>query len=197
MSKFATQDPGELRDIIAASPLATIAWLGPEGLDAVHVPLLLRGDVLVGHVARANRLLRHQGEVLAIFRAAEAYVTPSWYPSKAEHGKVVPTWNYVVAHAHGTLRVRDDPAWVRGQIEELTGKQESAREPPWGVSDAPAEFVEAMQRGIVGVEIPIARLTGVRKASQNRDERDRAGVVAGLAAAASPAGRGMLDWMER
>ena len=197
MSKFAVTDPAGLRAVIAASPLAAIAWSGPEGLDVVHVPLLLRGDTLVGHVSRANPLLKSDGaEVLAIFRAADAYVTPSWYASKAEHGKVVPTWNYVVTHAHGRVRVRDDAAWVRGQIEELTRQQEGPRAKPWAVPDAPADFIAAMQKAIVGFEIPIARLTGVRKASQNREERDRAGVVAGLAVAASPAAAGMLEWMK-
>jgi transcriptional regulator len=198
MSKFAEPSTQVLRAVIAASPLAAIVWPGTEGLEVVHVPLLLRGDSLVGHVARANPLLRSDGaEVLAIFRAADAYVTPSWYPSKAEHGKVVPTWNYVVAHAHGRVRVRDDAAWVRGQIEELTRQQEGARARPWAVSDAPAEFIEAMARAIVGIEIPVSRLAGVRKASQNREERDRAGVLAGLAAEASPAAAGMLAWMPR
>ena len=198
MSKFAVDDPAELRAVIAASPLAAIVWSGVEGLAVVHVPLLLRGDMLVGHMARGNALAKSDGaDVLAIFRAADAYVTPSWYPSKAEHRKVVPTWNYVVTHAHGKLRLRDDAAWVRAQIEELTRQQETARAMPWAVADAPADFIEAMQKAIVGFEIPIARLTGVRKASQNREERDRAGVVAGLAAEASPANTGMLDWMKR
>ena len=196
MSKFAVDDPAELRAVIAASPLAAIVWSGPEGLAVVHVPLLLRGDMLVGHMARGNPLVKSDGaDVLAIFRAADAYVTPNWYPSKAEHQKVVPTWNYVVAHAHGKVRLRDDAAWVRGQIEELTRQQETPRAMPWAVADAPAEFIEAMQKAIVGFEIPIARLAGVRKASQNREERDRAGVVAGLAAEASPAAAGMLRWM--
>ena len=196
MSKFAVVDPAELRSVITASPLAAIAWSGPDGLDVVHVPLLLRGDSLVGHMARANRLVQHDGvEVLAIFRAADAYVTPSWYPSKPEHGKVVPTWNYVVTHVHGRLRVIDDAAWVRGQIGELTRQQEGQRAKPWMVEDAPADYIAQMQKAIVGFEIPIARLTGVRKASQNREERDRAGVVAGLAAEASPAAAGMLRWM--
>jgi transcriptional regulator len=197
MKKFEVVDPAALKAVIAASPLAAIVFAGPGGLDAVHVPLLIRGDALVGHMARANPLLGHDGgEVLAIFRAAEAYVTPSWYPSKAEHRKVVPTWNYVVTHVHGRLRVIDDAAWVREQIGELTRQQEGPREKPWRVEDAPADFVAQMQKAIVGLEIPIARLSGTRKASQNRDERDRAGVIAGLAAEASPASAGMLEWMK-
>jgi transcriptional regulator len=196
MNKFAVADPAELRAVIAASPLAAIVWSGPEGLTVVHVPLLMRGDTLVGHMARGNPLAKSDGaDVLAIFRAADAYVTPNWYPSKAEHGKVVPTWNYVVTHAHGRVRVRDDAAWVRGQIEELTRQQEGSRAKPWAVADAPAGFIEAMQKAIVGLEIPVARLAGVRKASQNREERDRAGVLAGLAAEASPTAAGMLRWM--
>jgi transcriptional regulator len=198
MGKFDVTDPGELRAVIAASPLAAIVWAGPGGLEVVHAPLLLRGDLLVGHVARANPLLQSGGaEVLAIFRAADAYVTPSWYPSKAEHGKVVPTWNYVVTHAHGRIQVKDDAAWVRAQIGELTRQQEGLRAKPWAVEDAPADFLAAMQRSIVGIEITIERLAGVRKASQNRDERDRAGVLAGLAAEPGPAAAGMLAWMKR
>ena len=198
MKKFEVTDEAALRSVIDASPLAAIVWRGSKALDVVHVPLMLRGDSLVGHMSRNNSLLHEDGtEILAIFRAAEAYVTPSWYASKPEHGKVVPTWNYVVTHVHGRLRVIDDAAWVRAQIEELTDRQEGARAAPWAVSDAPPEFIEAMQKAIVGLEIPIARITGVRKASQNREARDRAGVIEGLAAEASPAAAGMLRWMER
>ena len=198
MSKFAIAESEAevLRAIIAASPLAAVVTAGPGGLDARHFPLHLRGDTLVGHVARGNPLVQRDGaQVLAIFRAAEAYVSPSWYPSKAEHGRVVPTWNYVVAHAHGTLRVIDDPAWVRGQIEALTNQMEGARGHPWKVADAPADYLDKTQRGIIGIEIAIARLEGVRKASQNRDARDRAGVRAGLAAETSPSAAAMAAWM--
>jgi transcriptional regulator len=196
MSMFALHDEAVLRDIIAAHPLAALVTAGPEGLDARHIPLLLRAGNLVGHMARANPLAARDGaEVLAIFRAAEAYVSPNLYASKAEHGRVVPTWNYVVAHAHGRLRIIDDPAWVRAQIGELTDSQEGGRAHPWKVEDAPADYIEKMQRGIIGLEIAITRLAGVRKASQNREERDRAGVRAGLAADARPGAAEMAAWV--
>jgi transcriptional regulator len=185
---FEVSEAAVLRGIIDAHPLASVVSVGPGGLDARQIPLHLRGDSLVGHMARNNPLaLRDGADVLAIFRAADAYVSPAWYPGKAEHGRVVPTWNYVVAHAHGRLRVVDDPAWIRGQLDALTAHQESGRSHPWAVSDAPADYLEKMVRAIVGFEIAITRLDGVRKASQNREERDRAGVRAGLAAEAGPA----------
>jgi transcriptional regulator len=185
--RFEETDAQALGAIIRAHPLATIVAAGPEGLQAHHIPLVLRGGALVGHMSRADTLQRCDGaEALAIFRAADGYVSPSWYPSKAEHGRVVPTWNYVVAHVHGRLRVIDDRAWIRAQVEELTNQQEAALAHPWKVSDAPGEFVEKMLGGIIGFEIPIARLEGVRKASQNRDERDREGVRAGFEAQRGP-----------
>ena len=196
MSMFALHDETVLRDIIAAHPLAALVTAGAQGLDARHLPLRLRGDTLVGHMARANPLGARDGaEVLAIFHAAEAYVSPNLYASKAEHGRVVPTWNYVVAHAHGRLRIIDDPAWVRAQIGELTDSQEGVRAHPWRVEDAPADYIEKLQRGIIGLEIAITRLEGVRKASQNREERDRAGVKAGLAADARPGAAEMAAWV--
>lgn len=196
MSMFALHDEAVLRDIITAHPLAALVTAGPEGLDARHLPLLLHGDTLVGHMARANPLGARDGaEVLAIFHAAEAYVSPNLYASKAEHGRVVPTWNYVVAHAHGRLRIIDDPAWVRSQIGALTESQEGGRAHPWKVEDAPADYIQKLQRGIIGLEIAITRLEGVRKASQNREERDRAGVKAGLAADARPGAAEMAAWV--
>jgi transcriptional regulator len=196
MSMFALHDETVLRDIIAAHPLAALVTAGAQGLDARHLPLRLRGDTLVGHMARANPLGARDGaEVLAIFHAAEAYVSPNLYASKAEHGRVVPTWNYVVAHAHGRLRIIDDPAWVRAQIGELTDSQEGGRAHPWKVEDAPADYIEKLQRGIIGLEIAVTRLEGVRKASQNREERDRAGVKSGLAADARSGAAEMAAWV--
>ena len=183
MSLFALHDEAVLRDIIAAHPLAALVTAGPEGLDARHLPLLLRGGTLVGHMARANPLATRDGaEVLAIFRAAEAYVSPNLYASKAEHGRVVPTWNYVVAHAHGRLRIIDDPAWVRAQIGELTDAQEAGRAHSWKVEDAPADYIEKNLRPIVGVELDVSSVEAKAKLSQNRSDEDRAGVGAGLAA---------------
>ena len=195
MSKFALTDVEVLHRIIAGHPLAAVVSTGPLGLACHHIPLHLRGDALVGHVARANPLVqRNDTQVLAIFQAADGYVSPSWYPGKAEHGKVVPTWNYVVAHAHGRLRVVDDPSWIRAQLDMLTRQQEAVRPQPWAVEDAPREFTNAMLAAIVGIEIPVHRLEGVRKASQNRDARDQASVKAAL----SKEGMGgamMARWM--
>lgn len=187
MSQFDENDPAVLHAVIRANPLATLVTAGEGGLAAVHVPLVIDPSkgahgMLRGHVARANALARQDGATaLAIFHGPQAYVTPSWYPSKAVHGKVVPTWNYVVAHANVTLRLVDDPAWIRAQMEELTHQQESRRARPWMPSDAPADYLEKMVSMVIGIEMPIARLTGRRKASQNRDALDRRGVVEGLA----------------
>lgn len=196
MKRFELTDQDQLQLIVRENPLATVVSVGSEGLGAHHIPMYLRGGVLVGHMARNNPLAqRHGTDVIAIFRAADGYVSPSWYPGKAEHGRVVPTWNYVVAHAHGRLRVIDDPAWIREQLDSLTDQQEAASPHPWKVSDAPADFIEKMLHAIVGFEIPLERLEGVRKASQNRDERDRAAVKQGLMMRGGEAACGMARWM--
>ena len=191
---FALTDPAALAEVISAAPLASVVSQGPEGLQVSHLPLHLRGGRLVGHVARNNPLLRRERSPRPRSRrAADGYVSPSLYPGKPEHGRVVPTWNYVVAHAHGALKAIDDPAWIRAQLEALTDSREGAREHPWAVGDAPADYLGKMLRAIVGIEIAIARLEGVRKASQNREERDRASVKAAFTA--SPEGEAMARWM--
>ena len=180
-----------LHALIETHRLATLVTHGPAGLEANLVPFTLdrtRGQygVLRAHLARANEqraALAAGAEALVIFQGPESYITPSWYPSKAEHGKVVPTWNYVVVQARGTPVVIDDPAWLRVQIGELTAAQEAPRPAPWAVGDAPAAYVDAQLKGIFGIEIPIARLEGKWKASQNRPDADRAGVAVGLGAA--------------
>ncbi|HEV7371140.1 FMN-binding negative transcriptional regulator [Arenibaculum sp.] len=179
-----------MHDLIRAHPLATLVTLSPSGIEANHVPLHLRVDgsgsgTLVGHVARANPVWRDFDpavEALAVFQGPEAYVTPSWYPTKAETGKAVPTWNYAVVHAHGPMRVIEDRDWLRAQIDELTAGQESAFPVPWSTADAPGGFIDALLRAIVGIEIPIARLAGKWKVSQNQPARNHHGVVAGLSA---------------
>lgn len=179
-----------LHALMRAHPLATVVTLAAGGLDANHVPLHLSADpapfgTLRGHVARANAIWRDRVasvEALAIFHGPEAYVTPSWYPTKAETGRAVPTWNYAVAHAYGTLRVVDDAAWLRAHLEALTARHEAALSAPWRVDDAPADYIDAMIRGVVGIEIVITRLVGKWKMSQNQPLRNRAGVVAGLRA---------------
>jgi transcriptional regulator len=180
-----------LHALIERHRLGTLVTYGPEGLNANLVPFTLDRDrgqygVLRAHLAKANEQyagLLSGNEALVIFQGAESYITPNWYPSKAEHGKVVPTWNYVVVQARGRPQVIDDPAWLRAQIGELTAAQESPNERPWSVDDAPATYIDAQLKGIFGIEIPVTRLEGKWKASQNRPEADRQGVAAGLMAA--------------
>lgn len=182
--------PEVLFDFIEAHPLGALVTASAGGLFATHLPLVLhrgRGPhgVLEGHVARANPHHRQEpsaGEALVIFPGADAYVSPSWYPAKAEHGRVVPTWNYVAVHAYGALRFVEDRAFLRRHLEELTARHEAGRERPWAVGDAPAEYVAGLERAIVGVEIAITRVEGKWKMSQNRPAADIDGVVRGLAA---------------
>ena len=176
-----------LHALMRAHPLATIVTMGPEGLVANHIPFLIKDGgefgVLHAHLSRANAqlaLLRAGAEALVIFQGPQAYISPSWYATKAETHKVVPTWNYVAVHCWGTSRVIDDAAWLRDQIGRLTRSQEQGRTEPWAVEDAPADFIAAQTRGIAGLEIPIDRIEGKWKASQNRSDADRAGVAAGL-----------------
>jgi len=179
-----------LHALIRARPFATVVASRAHGLDAEHLPLLLdasRGPygVLQGHVARANpvwQALNEGTQVLAIFQGPHHYISPSWYPAKVEHGRVVPTWNYVVVHGHGTLRWIQDPDWLRDLLDRLTTSQEAQRERPWHLDDAPPEFVTRMLEGIVGFEISLSALNGKCKLSQNRSATDQAGVVAGLLA---------------
>jgi transcriptional regulator len=193
---FAEPRIDTLHALMRARPLATLVTLASDGLDANHIPLLLdattgKFGTLRGHVARANPLWHADGAAaLAIFLGPEGYVTPSWYPTKAESGKAVPTWNYAVAHAHGRLRAIDDAAWLRAQIEALTAQEEATFAAPWRMADAPADYVEKMIGAVVGIEIEIERLVGKWKTSQNQPPRNRDGVVAGLRA------RGAADDLE-
>lgn len=187
---FREDRPELLHAAIRAHPLATLVTHGPSGLTANLVPFTLvtagdGPDLLRAHLARANPQLadlRAGGEALVIFQGPQAYVTPSWYPAKQAHGKVVPTWNYILVQAHGRPRVIDDAAWLRAQIDALTAQQEADRQDPWAVDDAPPDFVAAQLKGIAGVEIAIDRIEGKWKASQNQPAANRAGVAAGLRA---------------
>jgi transcriptional regulator len=179
-----------LHALMRGHPLATLVTCEGGALDANHLPLHLDAAIgslgcLRGHMARANPLWRafeQPGEVLAIFHGPQAYVTPAWYPAKQQTGRVVPTWNYAVVHAHGTLRVIDgDARWLRGQLDDLTAQQEAARPHPWKVGDAPADYLASMMSAIVGFEIVISRLTGKFKLSQNHPEVNRQAVREGLA----------------
>jgi transcriptional regulator len=181
-----------LHQQMSASSLATVVSQGANGLQASHLPLLLEpgeGEygTLYGHFARANpqwRDLEGGGEALAIFQGPDAYVSPGWYPSKAEHGKAVPTWNYIAVHAHGRAEVFDDPERLLQLVSRLSERHEAGREKPWAVSDAPRDYIDAMLRAIVGFALPIQRLDGQWKLSQNRSAADKAGVREGLTASA-------------
>lgn len=188
--------------LIRAHPLAVLVTGAGGILEANHLPLLIDPlpspqGTLRGHVARANPLWRqvqeteHENEVLTIFQGPQVYVTPSWYPEKRASGKVVPTWNYAVVHARGPLIIHDDRDWLRDLVSRLTDQQEAGRAQPWGIADAPADYIERMLGAIVGIEIPISRIEGKWKVSQNRADADRAGVVDGLAQSADPQARAM------
>lgn len=191
--------PDVLFDYMEAHPLAILVTAGGDvGLFATHLPLVVhrtRGahGVLEGHVARANPHHRLGGDgpsdALVIFSGPDAYVTPSWYASKAEHGRVVPTWNYVAVHVHGTLRFTDDPAFLRRHLEELAARHEAGRPEPWAPSDAPAEFIAQQMKAIVGLELAITRVEGKWKMSQNRPAADIDGVIRGLSASPSATDR--------
>jgi transcriptional regulator len=182
---FEQQDPAALQGLMRDHPLATLVSWQDGAPTADHVPLVFDAatQTLRGHVARANPIWKLAGQpVLAVFNGPQAYVTPSWYPSKAETHKVVPTWNYAVVHAHGVLKAVEEAPWLHALVTELTGQHESPRPAPWAVSDAPDDYVQTMLRAIVGIEIPVTRLIGKWKVSQNRSTPDRLGVAQGLAA---------------
>ncbi len=177
-----------MQALIRNYPLATLVTLSAKGLNANHIPLHLADDgspygSLRGHVARANQLWTDadkQTEVLAIFQSENAYVSPSWYATKPQTGKVVPTWNYAAVHAYGGLKIIDDPARILRQIEVLTMIQEAVFTKPWPVSDAPSDFTERLIEQIVGIEIVVTSLLGKWKVSQNQPPENRNGVIKGL-----------------
>lgn len=185
---FAEQDKARLRQAIRDTRLATLVTLGSEGLEASHVPILLdEGEgpwgVIRGHLARANPQWRRaaiETQALAMFLGPDAYVTPSWYATKRETGKVVPTWNYLAIHAYGRIEFFEDAERLRDIVTSLTRRHEGKRAAPWAVSDAPEDYIRAQLRGIVGFRLPIERLEGKWKLSQNRTEADRQGVIEGL-----------------
>jgi transcriptional regulator len=191
---FEETDAGVLHALIRAHPLGTWVTAGEGGLIANHIPFLLHPDrgprgTLVGHVARANVAWRSFSRTVpsvVIFQGPEAYITPSWYPSKQEHGKVVPTWNYAVVHAHGIPTAIEDHDWLLAHVTELTRVHESAEEKPWAVGDAPREFIDKMLAAIVGIEIPIEVLEGKWKVNQNREPQDQRGAAAGLERRGTP-----------
>lgn len=182
------EDRESIFALMCSHPLGAWVCHGSEGLVANHVPFLLdrsRGPfgTLIGHVARANPVWRELGAVLpsvVMFQGPQAYITPSWYPGKVQHGKVVPTWNYVVAYAHGVARAIEGRGWMLAMLNRLTDAHETRRQLPWSVGDAPSSFIDQLMGAIVGIEIPIDRLEGKLKASQDEATPDRVGTVQGL-----------------
>lgn len=193
-----------LHALLRSHPLATLVTLTAQGLEANHIPLLLRTEgvarpTLVGHVARANPLWRETDlamPVLVIFQGPQHYISPGWYASKAEHGKVVPTWNYAVVHAKGLLRVHDDAAWIRAQMAELTGQQEAGMARPWAVDDAPRDYTDRMIAAVVGIEIPIDSLAGKWKVSQNQPATNQTTVQQGLHGLGTESGAAMAGLVD-
>lgn len=187
---FALDDLPEIQQLIQHTRLAQLVSVGEHGLQASHLPLLLNPDegangTLYGHMAKANpqwRDLQNGAEALVIFAGADAYVSPAFYPAKAEHGKVVPTWNYLAVHAYGKAEVFTDAERLLAVVSALTDRHEGGRPQPWAVSDAPADYIDGMLKAIVGFALPIERVIGKRKLSQNRSQADINGVRNGLAA---------------
>ena len=187
-AQFDEENIEVMHELIRAKPLATLVTLNPSGIEANHIPMVLSAEsgpygTLCGHVARSNPLWHEHPEntdVLLVFHGAESYITPSWYASKQESGKVVPTWNYVSVQAKGKLRVIHEPNWIRSQLESLTAHNEAGFDHPWTVSDAPHEFTTKLLEVIVGIEIVITELKGKWKVSQNRSAQDQMSVANGL-----------------
>jgi transcriptional regulator len=191
-----------MRELMEAAPLATLVTLGASGLFATHLPMILDDDgsefgVLKGHIARANAQWREfipTVDALAIFAGPQHYISPNWYAGKKEHGKEVPTWNYAVVHAYGPLKVIEDEQWLLALVSRLTDTHEAATSAaPWKVTDAPKDYIQAMLKAIVGIELPIRRLEGKWKVSQNKTDKDREGVVEGLTKLDTPESQRMRE----
>jgi transcriptional regulator len=200
---FEESRPEALQDVMRDYPLGTLVTLGADGLTANHVPFEYDPQpsplgTLRCHVGRGNSVWndfdKHTSS-LVIFGGPQAYISPSWYEAKREHGKVVPTYNYIVVHAYGPMRVIEDAQWLRGLVSRLTEKFESKRPQPWAVSDAPPDYIEKQLGAIVGIEIPVTRLIGKAKASQNRSEADQDAVVRGLRE--DDPQDAMAEWMDK
>jgi transcriptional regulator len=195
---FRISERAALDALIGELRFATLVVNGPEGPVAAHLPLVLEGDRLVGHLARANplaRLLAPGLPALAVFVGPSAYVSPSWYATKREHGKVVPTWNYVAVQARGVIEPVTEAAALHAIVAQLTDVQEAGREHPWAVDDAPANFLAGMMKAIVGFRLTLTSLEGTAKVSQNRPEADREGVRQAMAAGA-PAAQALAALMK-
>lgn len=190
-----------LHGLIKAHPFATLVTLADSALTVNHIPLLICSKdgafgTLKGHFARANPVWRQLSgtvEAAAVFQGPESYISPSWYPSKHADGKAVPTWNYAVVHAHGYPRIIEDADWLLAHLTEMTNAHEAGQALPWKVSDAPSDYIERMLSAIVGFEIPISRISGKWKVSQNRVMGDRLGVAAGLESRGDDQSRTMAE----
>jgi transcriptional regulator len=200
---FQQPDDEVIRRLMREAPMATLVTSSGGALEANHVPMLLEpgpGPMrLRFHVARANPVWRDSdrgGDVLAIFQGPDTYVSPSWYASKAEHGKVVPTWNYAVVHAYGRLEVHDDRQWLRDFLPALTATHEERFESPWQVTDAPADFVDRMMGAIVGMEIEVTRVQAKWKIGQNQPAANQATLLAGLRQADQPGAQAVADLLD-
>ena len=181
---FAVEDEDRVRRMVADVGAAQLVTVGADGFPlATLLPVLWRDGTVVAHMARANGHWRQIGDrtpALLVVTGPQAYVSPSWYPSKAEHGRVVPTWNYSAVHLAGRARVHEDAAWLRDAVDELVQHHEAVRPRPWRTTDAPERFVEGQLRAIVGIEVAVERVEAKAKLSQNRSAADREGVVRGL-----------------
>ncbi|MGG7516635.1 FMN-binding negative transcriptional regulator [Allorhizobium undicola] len=202
---FRMSDDAALLSFIEGHPLGLLISSGASGLIANPVPFFLRrseegeGACLVAHLAKANpqwQILAQGAEVLVVFSGANHYVSPGWYATKRETGKVVPAWNYQLVQVRGHARVHHDPEWLLAQVEQLTGQKEAHRQEAWAVNDAPEAFLAGQFKGIVGIEIEITSLEGKLKASQNRSPADREGVVSGLEREETPEAAAMLNLMQ-
>ncbi len=201
---FAETDTDSMHRLIRDCPLGTLITLGSDGLAANHVPFVLdapagRHGRLLGHVARNNAVWCDHSpnqEALVVFQSVEAYISPNWSATKRATGEVVPTWNYATVHAYGPLIVHDEVKWVRGQAGMLTKQQEASHPRPWKMADAPPAYTAANLEQIVGIEIPITRLIGKFKASQNRHDADRAGAISGLRGTGDAGDAAMAELME-
>ncbi len=202
---FKVDDRDTILDQIAAAGLAMLVVNGTAGPLVAHVPMVLHRErgahgVLAGHLARINPIIEHAdtcADAVAVFPGPDAYISPNWYPSKAEHHRVVPTWNYIVVQARGRLRFIHDAVWLHENVSALTAKHEASQTQPWAVTDAPERFVDMQLKAITGFELEISALNGKAKLSQNRNQADRDGVVAGLDCENTPAAHEMRERVKR
>ena len=196
----AIPDEAQLRALVAELAVAQLVTVGGDGFPvATLLPVLWEGDTVIAHMARANPHWHHIGDgspAIVVATGPDAYISPSWYPSKAEHGRVVPTWNYSAVELAGHAHVHQDPAWLRTAVDALVHRHEDHRDRPWSSADAPQKYIDGQLRAIVGIEVTVERVEGKAKLSQNRSEPDRQGVVAGLRGEDRASARAVAQAME-